>query len=102
MDQKAPNLLEGREFFFGDGGGGVVVDTRSNPPRLYVADTFNNRVLGFGDARNVHPGDKADLVIGQPKMTWSLVNSPDGLADQPSVKSLFHPTGLAVDTDGNL
>ena len=102
LDQNAPNLLEGREFYFGAGGGGLVVDTRSNPPRLYVADTFNNRVLGFRDARNVRPGDKAELVIGQPKMTWSLVNSPDDRADRPSAKSLFHPTGLAVDTDGNL
>jgi uncharacterized protein (TIGR03437 family) len=112
LDQKAPNLLEGREFFFGALGGGVVVDTRSTPPRLYVADTFNNRVLGFRDARNVRPGDKADLVIGQQKILrspeveeafhTSLINSPEDRADRPSGKSLFHPTGLAVDTAGNL
>lgn len=102
LDQKAPNLLEGREFFFGGGGSGLVVDTRSNPPRLYVADTLNNRVLGFRDARNVRPGDKADLVIGQQKITWSLVNCPEDRVDKPSARSLFSPTGLAVDTDGNL
>ena len=98
----APNLVEGREFHFGSEGGGVVVDTHSNPPRLYVADTFNNRVLGFKDARVVRPGDKADLVIGQPDFIRVLANYPSGRSDLPTRKSLYQPTGLAVDAAGNL
>ncbi|MFB3777318.1 MAG: hypothetical protein ACE141_06890 [Bryobacteraceae bacterium] len=100
-DGGAPNLVEGREFSFG-GGGGVVVDTRSTPPRLYVADTANNRILGFRDARAARPGDKADLVIGQPDFTRSIPNWPANSATQVSRKSLFNPTGLALDTAGDL
>ncbi len=50
------NLVEGRELYLHTGnntGGGVVIDKKSNPPHLYVADTFNNRILGFADARKV-------------------------------------------------
>ena len=52
----ASNLVEGRELYLRNpsfSGGGVVIDKNSNPPHLYVADTFNNRVLGFTDARLV-------------------------------------------------
>ncbi|HSW48982.1 MAG TPA: hypothetical protein VLH09_02355 [Bryobacteraceae bacterium] len=100
-DGGAANLVEGREFSFG-GGGGVVVDTRSTPPRLYVADTANSRILGFRDARAARPGDKADLVIGQPEFIRSIPNWPSNSATQVSRKSLFNPTGLALDASGNL
>jgi hypothetical protein len=66
----SPNLIEGREVAF-SGQGGMVVDKRSNPPHLYIADTGNNRVLGFMDARKVGTDtrtlhtQRADLVIGQ-------------------------------------
>ena len=76
------NLIEGREVWNAGSatinnsnvnafGGGIVVDKGSNPPRLYIADTFNNRILGFRDARAVGTDarslltQKADLVIGQ-------------------------------------
>jgi sugar lactone lactonase YvrE len=51
----APNLIEGKELWIYNGsvGGGIVVDKTSDPPRLYISDTFNNRVLGFRDARAV-------------------------------------------------
>jgi uncharacterized protein (TIGR03437 family) len=99
------NRVEGREFQFLRGGGGeagVVVDTRSDPPRLYVADTLNNRVLGFRDARAVRPGDKADLVIGQPDLLQTQCNYPANSLDRPTASSLCRPVGLALDREGNL
>src|SRR5947209_378637 len=42
-----PNLVEGRELNSPEG---IALDTTSSPVHLYVADTFNNRVLGWKDA----------------------------------------------------
>ena len=105
----SPNLIEGREFDFilqtsrgtlADAG--IVVDVNSDPPHLYVADTYNNRILGFRDLRKARPGDRADLVIGQPDMYRSLCNYPSNDPDKPNQTSLCQPVGLAVDGDGNL
>ncbi len=106
----APNLVEGRELWVlngnsnnvPNGGSGVAIDRNSNPPRLYVADSLNNRILGFKDARQVRPGDKADLVIGQTDLFRTQLNSPAGDVDLPTDTGLFGPTGLAVDDRGNL
>jgi uncharacterized protein (TIGR03437 family) len=114
---QSPNLIEGREFYFVGGtsnfDAAVVVDYIADPPHLYVADTFNNRVLGFNDARKVRPGDRADVVIGQPDMFRAVCNYPTGDPAKPSQSSLclsrFQPNGalvsgaaLALDPDGNL
>lgn len=99
FEYRSPNLIEGREF---NDPSGIVVDTRSDPPRLYVADSSNNRVLGFADARRVRPGDRADIVIGQPDGFRSLVNFPYGTGEQRDDASLNNPIGLAVDSSGNL
>jgi uncharacterized protein (TIGR03437 family) len=101
LDGDSANYVEGREFFFG-GYGGLVVDTRSSPPHLYVADTINNRVLGFRDARVARPGYNADLVIGQPDFFRTVANYPNNSAIQPTSKSLYLPMGVAVDSTGNL
>ncbi|HYZ86544.1 MAG TPA: hypothetical protein VE621_19175, partial [Bryobacteraceae bacterium] len=110
----AVNYIEGRELFLasngtragdisGRDGAGIVVDTTgATPPRLYIADTLNNRILGYADARRVRPGDHADIVIGQPDFNRATVNSPGGQQDQPSDVGLFRPSGLAIDADGNL
>jgi len=116
----APNLIEGREVWNAGAitvnntlqtvGGGIVVDKRSNPPHLYIADTFNNRVLGFRDARAVGADarsiltQKADLVIGQPAGDFfrSIVNYPNGDHDLPTQTGLYRPVGLVVDDSGNL
>jgi uncharacterized protein (TIGR03437 family) len=82
--------------------GGVVVDTTSTPPRLYVADTYNNRVLGYKDARKVKPGDAADLVIGQANMLIADPNGPLNDDEQRDSSTMYGPAGLAVDADGNL
>ncbi|MGE5193313.1 MAG: NHL repeat-containing protein, partial [Deltaproteobacteria bacterium] len=106
LDADGVNRVEGREFYFGVpgfiGGTGVAVDRTSDPPHLYVADTLNNRILGFRDLRKVRPGDKADLVIGQPALDRTIPNYPSGSADQPQANNLLRPTGVVVDAAGNL
>jgi uncharacterized protein (TIGR03437 family) len=103
FDLNAPNLIEGREFNFTSGGdAGIAVDLISNSPRLYVADTYNNRILGFKDLRNIQPGAKADIVIGQPDFRHALTNYPSNDPNRPNQSSLSTPTGLYVDSDGSL
>lgn len=106
MNLNAPNLVEGREFDFGNSSSGydagVAVDLASSTPHLYVADTFNNRILGFNDLRTVQSGAKADLVIGQPDFQQILTNFPSNDPNQPNASGLFLPTGLAVDANGDL
>lgn len=107
----APNIVEGRELFLFNGftsgtnlseGGGIALDNQSNPPRLYVADTYNNRILGYRDARRVRPNDPADIVIGQNDLTRVLVNAPQNSVDVQTDSGLFRPSGLVVDTNGDL
>lgn len=105
----APNLIQGREFNFLTqtrrgvvSDAGIVVDTRGATPYLYIADTYNNRVLGFRDARRVRAGDRADLVIGQPDAFRSLCNYPSGDPQKPTDTGLCAPVGLALDEQGNL
>ncbi len=112
----APNLIEGRELYLfstfynvnGVGGvnftdsGGVAIDTKTEMPHLYIADTYNNRVLGFRDARKVRPGDKADVVIGQRDLFSANINGDSNDPNQPNDTGLYFPAGLAVDEHGNL
>ncbi len=108
----APNLAEGKEMFLFNGfsgangevaeGGGLVVDYKSSTPRLYVADTFNNRILGYKDARLVRPGDKADIEMGQVDFSSTVINDPQGNPTLPMDVGLNHPSGLAVDSNGAL
>ena len=83
-------------------GGGVAVDYSSNPPRLYLADPGNNRVLGYPDARNVNAGDPAAIVIGQVDFQHAIVNVPGGEPLQTSDLGLRSPAGVAVDSNGDL
>jgi uncharacterized protein (TIGR03437 family) len=97
----APNWIEGRELYLYDNGG-MAVDATSDPPHLYISDPYNNRVLGYRDARNVRPGDTATLVIGQPDGFSSGVNGEVNDANKPSSTRLYVPAGVAVDANGNL
>ncbi len=110
---RAPNLIEGREVFLSPGntvGGDVAIDNNSSPPHLYIADTFNHRILGFRDARNVKAGQKADIVIGQTDLTGkpgsafyrNLINNPNNDVALPSAIGLNQPSGVMVDGSGNL
>ncbi len=98
---RSPNLIEGREFFFNGSlaAADVVIDWNSDPPHMYVADTNNNRILGFADARRVRNGSFADLVIGQPGFFRAIPNSPNGTR---SDRGLALPVGVEVDPQGNL
>ena len=111
----AVNLVDGRELYTFAGqlatpgnttvyspSGGVAVDQRSDPPRLYISDTYNNRILAFKDARKVKPGDFADYVIGQVDLSHSQVNAPTNDRNQPTDTGLFSPVGIAVDAAGNV
>jgi len=105
------NLVEGRELFLRSAAGiagGVAIDRNSNPPHLYVADTFNHRILGFADARNVGTDSRnvltkrADLVIGQQDLFHTDVNYPSSDPTKTSDTGLNLPIGLTVDGNGNL
>ena len=115
FNYRSINLVEGRELFLAasqtslPGGAGnvllgaaVVIDRGSNPPRLYISDTYNNRILGFADARLVKPGDFADIIIGQTSQFETKANSPTADVDQVTDQGLLQPAGLAVDANGNL
>jgi uncharacterized protein (TIGR03437 family) len=102
----APNLIEGKEFFLqasSTGSSTAILDQSSSPPHLYVADTQNNRILGFRNFNSVQIGlEQADIVIGQPDFHRSQVNYPTNKAATPNQQSLNGPTALAVDSTGNL
>ncbi len=89
-----PNFVDARGVFAPRG---VAVDRSTVPSRVYVADTSNNRVLGWASAAAFVDGAPADLVIGQPDFLSSSCNS-GGL----SATSLCSPIGVAVDAGGNL
>ena len=74
---------------------GVAVDTTGSAPILYIADTYNNRVLAWKNAAsaNLKNLQLPDLIIGQPDAVTTFPNSNGGL---------YYPTGLLVDSKGNL
>jgi uncharacterized protein (TIGR03437 family) len=87
-----PNLVEGREFFNPTG---IALDNSVTPPRIYVADTGNNRILAWKDAVGFTNGKAADLVIGQlPGDFYSTGAKGPGTTLSTG---FFYPTGLAVD-----
>ncbi len=70
---------------------GVALDARGGVLHLYVADTSNNRVLGWRDANNYMAGSTADLALGQPNLRATVplgigaggLNGPLALAVNP-------------------
>jgi uncharacterized protein (TIGR03437 family) len=115
LSLNSANLIEGKEMalYLGLGGlggqggaftdgAGIALDRRSTPPHLYVADTYNNRILGWRDARRVKQGDRADIVIGQTSFQRALTNSPFNSTENVNETGLALPAALAVDTQGNL
>jgi uncharacterized protein (TIGR03437 family) len=93
------NLIEGRELYSPMA---VAVDTTVRPYRLYVADSANNRVLGYNDYLNYKTGQPASIVIGQPNFFSAVVNHPSNDAALPTDTGLNVPQALAVDSAGNL
>ncbi len=108
FDMRAPNLIEGREFDFlaattsgTVADAGLALDTGSGTPHLYVADPYNNRVLGFKDFRSLKYGAKADIVIGQPDFNSGLCNQ-NGDPNHRGPSTLCRPVGVLVDAAGSL
>jgi uncharacterized protein (TIGR03437 family) len=102
----APNLVEGKEFYLSgapnSASGSAVLDLSSTPPHLYVADTLNNRILGFKDFTHAATGQAADIVIGQPNLFQTARNYPSGDATTPNSQGLNGPSSLVLDSAGNL
>jgi len=90
----APNFADAHGLGFPSS---VALDRSVTPNRIYVADSGNNRVLGWSNAASFANGAPANLVIGQPDF-FSPVCNKGGI----SASSLCLPTGVAVDSRGNL
>lgn len=110
-DLNAPNLADGHELFLASAsyrGSAVAVDRSSTPNRVYIADSQNNRILGFKDVRTVGTDSRtpltqgADIIIGQPDRFHTGFNYPSYDPLIPSDQGLFTPSGVAVDAAGNL
>ncbi len=88
-----PNLVEGDEL---NNPQSVAVDPSSGA--IYVADTQNNRVLGWRNRDAAANGAKADIVIGQRDFYSTSFGGP-GTALQ---NGLNQPTAVAVAANGDL
>ncbi|MFZ0678131.1 NHL repeat-containing protein, partial [Candidatus Binatus sp.] len=85
--------------------GGIAVDATSQPAHrhLYVADTVNNRVLGWRDV-TMFSAQPADIVLGQPDLFSYKCNNGVAANDVGGLgaDSLCGPARMAVDQAGNL
>jgi NHL repeat len=83
---------------------GIAIDSSLGRQRLYVADSGNNRVLGWTDGASFVNGDPADIVIGQPDANSTACNDGTALADVNKIgaDSLCGPKDVAVDAQGHL
>jgi len=86
--------------------GGIAVDAASDPPHrhLFVADTTNNRVLGWNDISTFVSAQPADIVFGQPDFFSYRCNNGVSGGDLAGLgpDSLCGPERMAVDPKGNL
>ncbi len=102
----AANLVLGMEF--GSAGnlssasGSAILDYSATPPHLYVADTLNNRILGFNNFTSMKNGQAADIVIGQPDLLHTAINYPSNNGSTPNQQGLYGPSSIVVDSAGNL
>lgn len=62
--------------------------------QIFIADTENNRVLGWDSVDVYENGDPADLVLGQPDFVTADAPTP------PSAASMNAPAGITVGYDG--
>jgi sugar lactone lactonase YvrE len=86
-----PNLIDGTGL---NGPNDIALDTRFSPPRLYIADKDNNRILGWESLMEALLGAPADLILGQ----------PDAYSSDPgcSQSALNGPSSVAVDEYSNV
>jgi NHL repeat len=83
---------------------GLAIDSSGQLSRLYVADSGNNRVLGWANAAGFMNGSPADIVIGQPDALSVACNDGVALGDSngAGADSLCNPVAVAVDSLGHL
>jgi sugar lactone lactonase YvrE len=67
-----------------------------NTGKLYVADSYNNRILIFNNIRNKSNGAPADYVLGQPNFTSNTANN-GGISE----RTLNLPLWIFMDNKNN-
>ncbi len=74
--------------------------------RVYVADTYNNRVLWWNSSSSYYNGRTPDGVLGQDNFNSNKSNRDGGLKGKAKSRinadTLYQPQGMAVDAAGNL
>lgn len=100
-DQIEANLVDLDGF---EAPGAIAIDTQARPPRLYVLDVANNRVLGWADAEGFTNGQPADLVLGQPDRWASGCNTGGRSLASLCLGDPYSDrySGIAVDARGNV
>lgn len=88
------NKIEGREVNAPDG---MAIDRTATPPRLYVVDSNNHRVLAWRDAAGFQGGATADLVLGQADVRLAFNG-----CTLTNELTLCTPRDVAVDGQGNV
>jgi len=107
----SPGRVTGARIFHS---AGVIVDRGSSGDHIYVADTGNNRILGFRS----YSSTNADLVFGQPDEFSGAANGDGNLGfhgpttrtnlcllnypENPNVAEQWMRLNFDVDTSGNL
>ena len=86
--------------------GGIAVDALTGAPHrhVYIADTTNNRVLGWNDVSSFTSAQPANIVFGQPDLFSYKCNNGVAAGDLAGLgaDSLCGPARMAVDRAGNL
>ncbi len=103
----SPNLVVGQELYSPSA---IAFDTSvAGPPRVYVVDSGNNRVLGWSNANAVGQtlgkASMADMVLGQEPAAAGGFDFTATLWWGPGTNNnigLDTPTGVAVDAAGNV
>ena len=103
VSHNAPNYVDA---IGENSAGGIAVDASSDAParHVYVADTINNRVLGWSDVSAYVSAEPADIVFGQPDLLSYKCNNGIAGGDLAGLgaDSLCGPARMAVDEAGNL
>jgi sugar lactone lactonase YvrE len=86
-----PNRLDGLGF---DSPKDVALDRSVSPNRLWIADSFNNRLLGYKNTKLLTIDSHPDALLGQASFETSV--------EAAGRNGLNVPTALAVDSMGGL